>query len=266
MEKGRLISQGRTAEVYEWGTDRILKLFRQGIPEMLIQNEYEVSRSVSDYISIVPRVYEMVKDDGRPGIIYERVSGLTMMKIIGSKPWKAKAEGIRMAELHKRIQIKADNGLPDCKERLKINIKRADMLSDDIKERLYGYIDALEDGNVICHGDFHPDNIMLSEKGETIIDWMTASSGSPLADVARTSVMFKYAEIPANNIFEKLIVNIIRKKFFSEYLRHYLSITGTDIKQIEKWEIPIAAARLTEWLPPKEKKVLLNFVESQLYR
>jgi hypothetical protein len=29
-DKGRLIGQGNTAEIFEWGNDKILKLYRSG--------------------------------------------------------------------------------------------------------------------------------------------------------------------------------------------------------------------------------------------
>ena len=40
---GKLIGQGRTAEVYEYSTGKIIKLFRNGIPANVIKNEYRIS-------------------------------------------------------------------------------------------------------------------------------------------------------------------------------------------------------------------------------
>ncbi|KAA8746258.1 phosphotransferase family protein [Paenibacillus sp. UASWS1643] len=46
----------------------------------------------------------------------------------------------------------------------------------------------LPDQQQICHGDFHPDNVMLSEAGDQywVTDWMTGMSGDPAGDVARS--------------------------------------------------------------------------------
>jgi hypothetical protein len=49
-----------------------------------------------------------------------------------------------------------------------------------------------------------------------------------------------------------------------EYLRHYLAITGVSKDSIEQWEVPLAAARLIEWVPPKEKESLLGFVKAYI--
>lgn len=41
MVKGKLFGQGRTAEVFEYGDNKILKLFQVWMPEHAIQREYE---------------------------------------------------------------------------------------------------------------------------------------------------------------------------------------------------------------------------------
>ncbi|MFD1910018.1 phosphotransferase family protein [Paenibacillus rhizoplanae] len=47
----------------------------------------------------------------------------------------------------------------------------------------------LPDGEKLCHGDFHPDNILMDDK-LWVIDWMTGVRGNPAADVARSVIMF----------------------------------------------------------------------------
>ncbi len=134
-----------------------------------------------------------------------------MMKIIASKPWRVKKEAQRLAELHKLIQQKVDFELPKFKMRLKVCILRTELLSDDIKTRLYEYIEQIEDDSILCHGDFHPDNILLTKDKPIIIDWMTATQGNQLADVARTSIIFKFVAVPEKSYMEKKIFEFIRK-------------------------------------------------------
>jgi hypothetical protein len=94
---------------------------------------------------------------------------------------------------------------------------------------------------------------------------MDATKGNPLADVARTSVLFKYADVPQEKSrFEKSIINFFRKKFFSDYIKHYLKISGVNIEQVEEWELPVAAARLREGLSGREREALANFVNNQI--
>nr|WP_269144227.1 aminoglycoside phosphotransferase family protein [Clostridium guangxiense] len=125
------------------------------------------------------------------------------MKVLSTNPWKLSKEAHRLTKLHKSIQQKIDFQLPKYTDRLKSSISKVDLLSDDIKEKLYNYIDTLPDDNILCHGDFHPDNILITKDNAIIIDWMTAAKGNPLADVARTSVMLKFGNVPGKSLIEK---------------------------------------------------------------
>ena len=59
-------------------------------------------------------------------------------------------------------------------------------------------------------------------------------------------------------------INFIRNKFYLEYIKHYIKLTGIKIERIEQWELPVAAARLIEWLPKDEKVSLLNFINKKM--
>lgn len=264
MGKGKLIGQGRTAEVFEWEEGKILKLYRPEMPKAAIEKEYQISVNISRQLSIVPKVYDLIEMENRIGIIYERINGTTMMKVIATRPWRVKKEARLLAELHKSLQIKVDFDLPSYKESLKYNISRVELLQEDIKTKLYKYIDILKEDSILCHGDFHPDNVLITIGGPVIIDWMTAVKGNPLADAARTSIMFKLAVVPDKAFFEKQIINFIRNKFYKEYIKHYIEITGAKLEEIEQWEPPIAAARLTEWLPNEEKIALIQFLNMRM--
>lgn len=264
MKPGKLIGQGRTAEIFEWGEDKILKLFRPGISKTLSEAEYKASLEINKKITSSPKVYDFIEIDNRSGIIYERIDGTTMLKVISTKPWKLSKEAHRLAKLHKSIQQKIDFELPRYTDRLKASISEVNLLSDDLKEKLYKYIDTLPDDNILCHGDFHPDNILITKDTAIVIDWMTAAKGNPLADVARTSVMLKFGDVPGKSYIEKKLIDLFRKKLFLEYIKEYINISKVNINQIKKWELPIAAARLIEWLPESEKRNLLAFVTTEL--
>lgn len=80
---------------------------------------------------------------------------------------------------------------------------------------------SLPEGDSVCHGDFHPDNVLLSDDDVTIIDWMDASRGNPLADIARTSIILLGAseseQIP--NLLQKVFVRSFHRIYLHEYFR-----------------------------------------------
>ena len=62
----------------------------------------------------------------------------------------------------------------------------------------------------------------------------------------------------------KVLLKIIKSRMSKAYIEYYLSLSGMDIREIHRWVLPIAAARLTEWIPPEEKKDLLDYIRNQL--
>ena len=44
----------------------------------------------------------------------------------------------------------------------------------------------------VCHGDFHPSNVIVDKDGRLhVIDWSHATQGNGSADAARTFLLFK---------------------------------------------------------------------------
>jgi len=86
---GKPIAQGLTAEVYVWDETRILKLFREGRSPEQVAREAHIARMVHSAGLPVPAVGEIVEVDGRRGLIYERVDGLSMTDSISRRPWTA---------------------------------------------------------------------------------------------------------------------------------------------------------------------------------
>jgi len=70
--------------------------------------------------------------------------------------------------------------------------------------------------NTVCHGDFHPDNIMLTPTGPIVIDWIDATQGHPAADITAWLLPNTAAHIseglpPAyTDILLKIVRNIIQ--------------------------------------------------------
>ncbi len=196
--KGDPIGVGRIAEVFAWGDDHVLKLFRPEFPQEWADYEAEIGRAVHAAGVTSPAVGEVIEIDGRKGIVYERVDGPTMLRVVGDKPWMMPRVARQLAELHAQMHGCTSETLPSQREKMVDAIGRVEQLSDDVKARLLAHLDRLPDGNAICHGDFHPDNVILTARGPVTIDWPTASRGNPLADVARTTVLFLAGGMPVD--------------------------------------------------------------------
>lgn len=89
---GKLIGQGRTSEVFDYGDNKIIKLFRKDFPKNAIEMEYMISLKLNESGMPSAKVFDFVECQGRFGIVYERIDGISMMRKISTKPWKAAEE------------------------------------------------------------------------------------------------------------------------------------------------------------------------------
>jgi aminoglycoside phosphotransferase (APT) family kinase protein len=134
--------------------------------------------------------------------------------------------------------------LPKQTERLTWKIERNHYLEQFVKDDLMRLLHNLDHGaNSLCHGDFHPQNILYDGNKYWIIDWVDATSGNPLADACRTYLLFKQG-LP----------------YYAEaYLR--LFCKETDLKQddVLAW-LPVLAAARMENVDEKQRAQLLLYI------
>ena len=71
------------------------------------------------------------------------------------------------------------------------NIAATKLLDERRKQHMLGSIADMPDGDRLCHGDFHPMNILGEASQPVIIDWSDARRGDPAADVCRTYLLMK---------------------------------------------------------------------------
>lgn len=254
---GPLIGIGRTAEIYAWGEHEILKLFRQDWPSRAIEMEVRVCRAVYAAGVASPAVGELVQVNGRTGLVFERISGPTMLQAMAARPWTARAQARSLADLHAAIHGLPCPELDSLSELLKRRISQAARLSDDLKTRLLEKLAKMPDGKALCHYDFHPGNILVSPHGPLIIDWMSAACGNPVADVARTTLLFQMGRLPQGTpLPERIAVQTLRSVFLSVYQSRYSRIRQINWDEVKAWIPILAAARLMENIPAEEDLLL----------
>lgn len=258
-----MIGQGNTAEIYVFEEKKILKLFRQGIPRELAMDEYEKALYIQSFIKNVPKAYEFSEYGDRYGIIYEKITGKDMIRVMLQSILKINHYSQMLAHTHLEIhktKLKPERNFT-VKERLKGNIAAVEPLDETKKKLLLDYLAELPDGESLCHFDYHPGNIMFQDKEPIIIDWMTAGVGDPCADVARTCLLLSYGELPNTGFAVGKLVAIFQRHVGKIYYKEYLKLSNVAEKDVEKWLLPVAAARLAEWIPEGEKEALLAIIE-----
>ncbi len=249
------IAQGRTAEVYVWDDNHVLKLYRDWWPSDEVENEARVARSVHDSGIPSPAAGEIIEADGRLGLIYERVVGISMLRDMNLHPWTIFQHARSLADLQVKIHQQAIPGLPFYKDRLHHDITKAEHLAEDVRNKVLALLDVLPDGKQLCHGDYHPGNVILTKEGPIVIDWLTACSGNPWADVARTSMILNIGVKSAGKQVSP-IVRMMVILFYRLYLKRYRALVSDTGNELNRWLPVIAAARLREKITPEREAVL----------
>ena len=247
MKPGAKIGAGRTAEIFEWNDRQIIKLFNEGFPVDLIHREAQVAHAAHQAGVATPAVGDVVEIGGRTGLLYDRVSGTMLIEHIQAKPWSVRAFARQMAALHAALHQRTGEGLPSQHDRFRSRIQRH--FEGEDQSRLLDYLDSLPDGNTLCHDDFHPENILLTESEPMIIDWMNGVRGHPLADVTRTSLILTISDPPEASLVKRLLIRVLRHQFHQAYITHYCQLSGASPSEIERWLPIIAAVRTAENIP-----------------
>jgi uncharacterized protein (TIGR02172 family) len=264
MEKGALIGRGRTARIYKWGDKEVIKLFEKDFNQNTIENEFSISKIIYNTGIRIPYAKEIIDMKGQLGIVYEYIEGDTIMKLLYQRIFSITVYARIFARLQAQMHTNKSTELPDIKARLENSIKKTATISEEKKQKILNILKELPSGNTVCHSDFHPDNIIKTKNGYTIIDWTNAVSGCAAADVAITSMALTVGMMPPGKPKTEIILaDIVRKKFNNEYLREYLRISNLSMHDIKAWELPVLAARLNSNVP-QEKGILLGRINKLL--
>jgi len=257
------IAQGRTAEIYNWDDgSTILKLYHTWCPPNWIEHEAHVAQVIAAAGIPSPAVGEIVEVNDRRGIVYQRVDGLSMLQDLNARPWTIFKHARALAHLQFQFQQLSIPGLYSYHAALEYNVGCAPHIPDVTRAKVLDLLKTLPDGKALCHGDFHPGNVIISSRGPVVIDWMTAASGSPWADVARTSMILSVGAKAAGKQVSP-IVRLFVNLFYKIYLQRYRALQPDLQGEFRGWLPVIAAARLEERIEP-EREGLLRMIDDEL--
>jgi aminoglycoside phosphotransferase (APT) family kinase protein len=210
-----------------------------------------------------PAVYPADTEDGlveigdRVGFVMERIDGPTMLEDLIAKPWRLRQHARSFARLHLEMHGTPVPDLPSQQERFERILDRlAEDLGSTMVQRIRESIPEVGESTA-CHGDYHPDNILLSQDGPVVIDWGPATKGSPAADIAWTRFLFNHGGGPMNaSIRTRAAVAMLRAAFERTYRRSYRRASQATWDEATRWGPAIAAIRLGDGIPEERERIL----------
>jgi aminoglycoside phosphotransferase (APT) family kinase protein len=249
---GKELGVGRTATVYEYHEDQVIKLYNETISDEFIKKELRINQLINELIDVAPTAFHIVDIEGKKGIVFEKVVGKDLVTKLKRQPnqatFFAKEFADPQVEFH-RIEV---NGLNKQKDEFTYRVIKSGLEQDKI-DFLLNLINTLEDDNKICHGDYHPGNFIYGKR-KRVLDWTNAYQGHPVGDVLKTMLLIN---TPYGNThlkwYQKPIRSIVVKLFSRVYMNYYLERNQLKINSLNSWEAVIYASRLCEGVPGEEE-------------
>jgi hypothetical protein len=127
-------------------------------------------------------------------LVLERLGGTDMLSLLQRQPRRLLGLARALADAHLVVHgIQAPAELPGLRPVLAARIAGAG-LPPPLREHAVRVLDALPDGDRLCHGDYHPGNVLVAADRVGVIDWANAACGVPEADHARTVLLLRWAD------------------------------------------------------------------------
>ncbi len=185
------IGIGRTAEVFDYKDNKVLKLFYSTVNEEDIEYEYLITKNISDMTNIVPKVYDVINVKDRMGIVYEKLNGEMLSDHLARNLKNARKIVHKFAQTQKRLNNISIETFPNHTNKLKQKIMSSSLLCDPEKEVILKYLKIIN-RDEICHGDYHPENVFVDQDHNfRVIDWANAFVSNKYIDIAKTYYLIK---------------------------------------------------------------------------
>ena len=245
MKLDKVIAVRNRKTVYRDG-DNCVKVFNTDFTKAAVLNEALNQARIEETGLNIPEIQEITRIDGKWAIVSRYINGKTMAQLMEENPEKRKEYISLFVKLQMEVHSKTCPLLNRLKDRMNMKLTQCD-LDATTRFDLHSRLEQMPRQSMICHGDFCPSNIIISDEGEPfILDWSHATQGAPAADAAQTYLRFWLdGDITSARI----------------YLDTFCEESGIDKQTVYAWMPIVAAARSIDG-NDKEREFLLSWVNT----
>ena len=243
MKFDKVIATRKNKTIYRDG-DRCIKVFDAEYSKADVLNEALNQARVEETGLNIPKILEITMIDGQWAIVSEFIEGKTLTELMNENPEKRKEYIELLVDLQMKVHEKTCPLLNKLKDKMNRKISETS-LDATTRYDLHTRLEAMPKHKKVCHGDFRPSNIIISNDGTPyIIDWSHATQGNASADVARTYLLFCLAGDREGGDF---------------YLNTFCKKSDTAKQYVQKW-MPIVAASQSVKGNAHEREFLMSWV------
>ena len=235
----------RTDKVITKDKDTVLKIFGPSYKVSAILNEAMNEARAAETGLPVAKVLEVLKLRDHWCIRREWVEGKTLADVMKSDKKNLVKYLRQFVSIQCEIFSKTSDRMGNLADKLDKQIS-ASPLPKETRYDLHMKLQSFARGKALCHGDFNPTNVIITPKGDwRVIDWSHVRLGDPLADVARTYLLFCLEG---------------KEALAEKYLKLFCLKSDTARQYVQKW-MPIVAASQSVKGKPEEREFLLRWVD-----
>lgn len=271
---GSSLGKGKYGEVFEYSLDSnlVIKVFNSDYPLNLVYDEFQTSKALEQTDLNIPSAVDIIKSGNHFAIVYEKCSGKNVFQEAIDNPQSLGTSLKDMAQLQASLSKCTNPNFtqkrPSQMDIFKSSIEQVNLYSDERKNRAYSLFKQLPERSCLCHGDFHPENIIITNQGLKAIDWANSRIGNPTADLARTLLSIEYMPMP-QELAEKF--NGSRKELAEFYFNEYIKNIDypLSLEEVAKWKIIVSIDILctrqkNEFLGESDKELILSIIDETL--
>ena len=197
---GKKLSAGEHANVYEWGKEYVIKLFSSAYSIDDINREYYNALAVKNLPFRKAEVVELKKTEFGFGIVFKKIEGENLLSYIErTGDYEFAAE--QMCILQKSIgacKMKTENvsSIESVRQQLRREMLSTSKADTDATKEMIRFLGTMKDGDSLCHGNLHPDNIMITDDGPVAVGFSHYSIGDAIYDTAKCFFNIAYTPLP----------------------------------------------------------------------
>lgn len=244
--KTELVRRGNKV-VYDLG-DKIAKVFNETKPVSDVFNEALNLARINECGIRSPKALEVTKlegDEAGWALITTKVPGVTLAEKIEAEPQRFGEYLEQFVDLQIEIHGYTSPLLNRQGDKYARMINSLEAINATTRYNLLERLDGLKKGTAVCHGDFNPSNVIVSEDGTlSVCDWAHATQGAPAADVAMTYLLF----------------SLTSKEQAEAYLDTYCERADMAKQIVRQWLPVIAASELARKRKVNEK-FLMSWID-----
>ena len=249
MNLDRVIAVRNNKTIYRDG-DRCIKVFNEEYSKADVLNEALNQARIEETGLNIPKVLEVTMIDGKWAIVSEYIKGKTLAQLMAEDEDRKNEYIELLVDIQMSVHAKTCALLNKLKDKMSRKIAQTEF-DATTRYDLHTRLEGMPKHNKVCHGDFNPSNIIITEDGTPyILDWSHATQGNASADVARTYLLFW------------LNGDIEGAKY---YLDTFCQKSDTAKQYVQKW-MPIVAASQSVKGNEQEREFLSGWVDVVEYQ